>query len=272
MANNFEEKSFEGLDSDLVLSYCGRRLENIGHRYGPHMRDDYLIYYIKKGEAELTVGNSRILLSGEGFFVNFPHSNYIYRSTDAHPWSIKWISANGELIERYLALVGITREQPFMPLQNGREVEVLFDEMYELFDRPSLSTRIYCISLLHKLFSLLSADKRENKSPYVRQALSIIEKDYASPGCNVLSIANALHLHPNYFSILFKKETGTLPKEAIHNTRMRNAAKMLRFTDHPVKEIASVVGFSDGLYFSRVFRKRFGVSPTEYRRTLSDPT
>ena len=146
--------------------------------------------------------------------------------------------------------------------------------MYELFDRPSISSRIYCISLLHKLFSLLTADKRESigQSPYVRQALSIIEKDYASPGCTVLSIANALHLHPNYFSILFKKETGTPPKEAIYNIRMRHAAKMLRFTDYPVKEIASAAGFTDGPYFSRVFHKQFGVSPTEYRAKLSDPT
>ena len=268
MINSFEEKSFEGLEGELHLSYCGKRIGNIGHSYGPYERDEYLIYYIKEGEAELFGGGDVPRLVGEGIFVNFPHSGCVYRANAALPWSIKWISAGGELVGRYFARLGLTPEQPYKPIENGREVEAVFDEMYEHFDRPSLSSRIFCVSLLYKLFSLLSADAGEGrvKNAYVRSALAMIEERYADPALTVFSLAEALDLHPNYFSILFKRECGMLPKQAILDTRMRSAAKMLRFTDRPIKEIAGAVGFSDELYFSRVFRARYGVAPTGYRR------
>ena len=274
MKNNFEEKNFEGLDSNPRLLYCGKRIGNIGHGFGPYLRDDYLICYIKEGEAELTVNGRRLLLKSEGFFVNFPKSGGVYRAREVLPWSIKWISAEGELIGRYLEMLGITPNNPYIPLENGYEIEVLFDEMYKHFDRASVSSRIYCVSLLHKLFSLLSAGTEggADKSRYVQKALSIIEERYADAELNVFAIAAELNLHPNYFSILFKRETNMLPKHALLETRMRSAAKMLRFTDQPIKEIARSVGFSDELYFSRVFRRRYGASPSGYRRSLAYPT
>ena len=269
MKNNFEEKNFDGLEGELRLSYCGKRIGNIGHGFGPYERDEYLMYYIKEGEAELSVDGRELLLKGEGFFVNFPKSGCIYRARESLPWTIKWVSVGGELVGRYLALCGITPEKPYMPLQNGREVEMLLDEMYELFDRPSPSSRIYCVSLLYRLFSLLSAGHRASadKGGYVRRALAMIEERYADPALSVFSLAEALDLHPNYFSILFKRECCILPKQAILDLRMRSACKMLRFTDHPIKEIARAVGFADELYFSRAFRVHCGVSPTGYRRS-----
>ena len=178
MKNSFEEKNFDGLLGELHLSYCGKRIGNIGHGFGPYERDEYLMYYIKEGEAVLTVDGRELLLAGEGFFVNFPHRGCVYRAKEALPWTIKWISVGGELVGRYLALLGITPEAPYMPLENGREVDLLLDEMYECFDRPAVSSRVYCVSLLYKLFSLLSADRSEptDKGGYVRRALSMIEE------------------------------------------------------------------------------------------------
>lgn len=273
MKNSFEEKNFDEFPGELRLSYCGKRIGNIGHGFGPYERDEYLMYYIKEGEAVLTVDGRELLLAGEGFFVNFPHSGCAYRAKEALPWTIKWISVGGELVGRYLALLGITPEAPYMPLENGREVDLLLDEMYECFDRPAVSSRVYCVSLLYKLFSLLSADRSEptDKGGYVRRALSMIEERYADPALTVFSLAEALDLHPNYFSILFKRECGMLPKQAILDLRMRSACKMLRFTDRPIKEIAGAVGFADELYFSRAFRAHCGVSPTGYRRRQAYP-
>ena len=114
MKNSFEEKIFEGLDSDLRLLYCGKRLGNIGHGFGPYTRDDYLIYYIKEGEADLTVNGEQIVLKGEGFFVNFPKSGGVYHARETNPWSIKWVSAGGELVGRYLDLLGITEKRPYL--------------------------------------------------------------------------------------------------------------------------------------------------------------
>jgi len=234
----------------------------------------FCVILIKEGEADLTVNGEQIVLKGEGFFVNFPKSGGVYHARETKPWSIKWVSAGGELVGRYLDLLGITEKRPYLPLKNGREIETIFDEMYDNFDRSSISSRIYCVSLLHKLFSFLSDDmgEKKGKNRYVRSALSIIEKRYAGSELNVFYIAKALNLNPNYFSILFKRETGMPPKRAILELRMRNASKMLRFTDRPIKEISQAVGFTDELYFSRAFHAHYGISPMGYRKKLSYPT
>ena len=72
-----------------------------------------------------------------------------------------------------------------------------------------------------------------------------------------------LGLHYNYFS---KKNTGESPKKALIDQRLRNACKMLKFTDNPIKEVAADSGFLDEMYFSKVFRERFHVPPTVYRQ------
>lgn len=75
--------------------------------------------------SAVTENEKRVLL-GEGAFSNFPYSGCVYRTSEEHPRSIKQISAGGELLLRYPALVGIMHACPFPPPNNGREIELPF--------------------------------------------------------------------------------------------------------------------------------------------------
>lgn len=264
---DFEEKVFDSFENDLKLYYCGKRIRSISHHYGPYDQDRYLIYYIKEGEALLQMQDREITMSAKGFFVNFPNSSTVYRCAEGAAWSIKWIMVDGQILEKYLGFLGITRENPFVVIEDGRAIEAVFDEMYELFDHSDIASKIYCVSLVHRLFALLSDEllKKEKHSPYVIRAWELIESSYMEPEFNVTELAARLGLHHNYFSILFKRETGESPVRAISRCRMKSACKMLKFTDKPVREVARECGFSDELYFSRAFRAKFGVSPSAYR-------
>ena len=70
--NNFEEKVFDSFENDVVLYYCGKRLHNYSHKFGPYSNDKYLIYYVKEGRAKLTLNGKETELSASMFFVNFP--------------------------------------------------------------------------------------------------------------------------------------------------------------------------------------------------------
>ncbi len=265
--NQFDEKVFAEFENDLALHFCGKRIHNLSHHFGPYNRDAHLIYFIKEGKALLENGSNKILLSAKGFFVNFPHSKTKYRCMDKVPWSIKWIEVGGAKIERYLELLGVTRENPYFSLSDYHPVEEIFDELYKRFDENSLPSKLHCISLVHKLFAVLAENKTASsaKNSYVEEAQNLIREHFSDPDLNVYGLANWVGLQHNYFSVLFKKETGESPIQALNRYRLNNAEKLLKYTNLPIQKVAEKSGFADGLYFSRVFRKHFGTSPTAFR-------
>ncbi len=85
-------------------------------------------------------------------------------------------------------------------------------------------------------------------------------------GMSVGELARIASLHPNYFSNLFTETFGVSPREYIMRKRMERAQLLLWQTDQPVKLIADEVGCDGAAYFCRIFKKRIGMTPREYRR------
>ena len=82
-------------------------------------------------------------------------------------------------------------------------------------------------------------------------------------------IASHAHLNPQYFSVLFKRETGESVVDYLTNLRIEQAKTLLKETLLPINELAQTVGYEDPDYFSRVFRKRCGISPRQYRNAFT---
>ncbi len=84
-------------------------------------------------------------------------------------------------------------------------------------------------------------------------------------------LADLVHLTPNYLCTLFKEHTGTTLMSYLQQIRMREAEKLLTYTDLSIYRIAENTGFEEASYFTKVFRKTYGVSPTEFRNNLFQP-
>lgn len=84
-------------------------------------------------------------------------------------------------------------------------------------------------------------------------------------------LARVVHLHPAYFSALFKRVTGLPPLEYLARYRLHQARDLLLSTDRSIREIARATGYRDPFYLSRVFRRAEGMSPSEYRRDKTRP-
>ena len=82
-------------------------------------------------------------------------------------------------------------------------------------------------------------------------------------------LAEMLHVNPSYLSRAYHREFGMTISEHLLSIRVEQAKKLLAFTKIPVTHISFNVGFSDPNYFARVFRKKTGVSPSEYRKGYS---
>lgn len=107
-------------------------------------------------------------------------------------------------------------------------------------------------------------DDLENKiNSYIKQNIS--------SNITLNELANIVHLHPNYFIKYFKKHFSITPIEYVNSMKLQMATQIL--TNDPNKNINNVayeVGFNDYRYFSRLFKKKYGITPLEYKKK-SDP-
>ena len=104
----------------------------------------------------------------------------------------------------------------------------------------------------------------ENQNPQFFALLTCI-KENLSHHFTIEELAGQMHMHPNYFIKYFRKAVGIPPMQYINSLRIDRASELLKSSDASIAQVAAAVGFGDGLYFSRVFKKAIGCSPKTYR-------
>ena len=109
-------------------------------------------------------------------------------------------------------------------------------------------------------------EKRDNTGKKViADAKAYIMENYTNEELSVELICKYLHMSTAYFSTLFKKEVGQTCIAYITQLRLNKAIELLNTTDYKTYMIANMVGYTEQNYFSYVFKKKYGVSPSKYR-------
>ena len=102
-------------------------------------------------------------------------------------------------------------------------------------------------------------------SPVVQKSMLIIDNDL-SVSLSTGAIARALDISVGYLSSVFKKEVGEPLSVYIHKKRIDYASHLLHTTDDEIQSIALKCGIVDTQYFSKLFKKHKGMTPTQYRQ------
>ena len=150
------------------------------------------------------------------------------------------------------------------------------DELYQLFSRLKVRLddesekrrnlenlqRYYQESI--KFFNDQNSDS--NAYDLVEKARDYILEHFNECDLSVDRICSILNVTPNYFSTLFRKKTGDTFIAYLTNLRMEKAKWLLENTDEKAYMIAGMVGYDEPNYFSYVFKKAYGISPSKYRQ------
>lgn len=129
----------------------------------------------------------------------------------------------------------------------------------------SLNELVYYEYTAAEQFIKIVQDLSKSKySNIIQQAVSYIYKNLTN-GLNLRIIAEAVYVHPNYLSTLFRKEVGISLSDYIMKTRVEEAKYYIRYTNTKISEIAAFYQFCNQSYFIQVFRKYTGYTPNEYR-------
>lgn len=119
--------------------------------------------------------------------------------------------------------------------------------------------------LLERVIQFRDSNMGSKYTDIISKAKQYIETHYADPNISLQSTANQVGFSPNHFSTIFSQETGTSFIDYLTSVRIFNAKKLLKSTNKRSTEIAYETGFNDPHYFSFIFKKHIGYTPTEYR-------
>ncbi len=123
----------------------------------------------------------------------------------------------------------------------------------------------------HLIVCLIRAgSERTPENPAVEKIRLCIIRSYPDESFSLEAYLRSLPFNYDYLRKLFRSETGLTPHQYLSDLRLHAAAERLSFEDAKVSvaEVARMCGFRDPLYFSRSFRKKFGLSPSDYRQRM----
>jgi len=189
----------------------------------------------------------------------------------AKPWTVHWVRATGTLLPDYLDALAVSARKPVFPAGESLDLLRLFDEIEQARQRgAAFEDRLLAAHALAHLLARLIERRREQapENPdnlrKVADAIIYMSEHVAEP-LRVSALARLSNLSPDYFTQLFKAQTGCAPRDYLHLLRMHRACQLLRESNLAIKEIATRLGYQDPFHFSRQFKAFEGVAPTDYR-------
>ena len=148
-------------------------------------------------------------------------------------------------------------------LEEGEDHEDTFALIPKMQKKEDFSQWLLSVAL--RMNQVMNQERDNTMKQVIQEAKEYIMDNYQDPDLSVEKICRHLHMSPAYFSTMFKKETGQAYIAYLTEVRLNKAVELLGKTDDKTYVIASKVGYQEQNYFSYVFKKRFGISPTKFR-------
>lgn len=115
---------------------------------------------------------------------------------------------------------------------------------------------------IRSFINLVNEEKKQKYSHVISQLMQYIDMNLTAD-LTLSHLAGVAHLHPNYLSSRFHKETGTKLNDYIRDKRLEEAIHMIQFSKNSLKQIAAFYRFSSQSHFSRSFKEKYGVTPSD---------
>lgn len=258
--------------TSLEVLFAGHSQTEPCHEVGPQVLDHYLIHYIVSGKGVFHCRGKDYTLGKGDSFIIFPGELVSYTSDSKDPWCYHWIAFKGEYCGQILSEIGMFPSQPCVKTNNFRRSKVLFYQTQQILKSASsncgLRSSGYLRLILAEYHDILpqseSIERTTETQQKIERAIRWLTLQYSRP-LSIEEMAQNLGYHRTHLSKIFKQHTGMPPMNYLLKIRMERAAHLLVTEPLTIQQIASSVGYTDALYFSKQFKKWHGVSPSVYR-------
>lgn len=241
-----------------------------GYSWGPATRDHYLLHFVTEGKGVLKTPGGLCEVPAGGLFFIRPGELCRYTADQESPWEYYWVGFNGTEAHRMMGMTPFVEGVQLIFPENPDRIRRCLKRIYDARgNSPAAEAR-----MLGGLYLFLGALMEEPGSgqlrqttarQYVDQAAKFISHNF-SRDITIEDIADFVGISPSHLYRVFSQELGMPPTRFLTSYRISEACALLRSSGMTVGEVAASAGFKDPLYFSRVFKKFKGISPTAYEK------
>ena len=262
-------------EGDLYLVACGMERCDPGISFGPEVRDCYYLHAVLSGTGILRVGGKEFRPHFGQLFLLKDNEEVQYTADVENPWRYCWVTYSGTDARKISDEIGFT--DGVYCLDTSADVHEFFELVARMHEKPEMNyindlrRRGILLEFLALAMETTAAGRQRrtvrreySTEVYVQKAISFIDMNYAT--IRVSDVVEYIGFTRSYFTTIFKKHAGISPQEYLLQCKFKNGCRLLAETDYPVQRIAEMVGYDDPLAFSKVFKRTYKISPTEYRR------
>jgi AraC-like DNA-binding protein len=289
-------KKADGFDSEKILVLSQQQLAlmaehplinqayitDIGYypRAYQHFRERrrgteaFILIYCVQGTGWLRLGDAeRIDVPQHSLLVIPAGVAHSYGADETDPWSIYWFHLKGEQIEDILSQSGLQSGRTQLPPSEAEKLIELFRVCFDLlstgaYQEPNLLHVSHAARYMLSHLGLAQRLHQEEKAKaYYDQAVLYMQQKLEM-NITLDELAEHTRISRQHLNYVFRKATGITPIDYYLRLKMQRACQMLDLTDQTIKEVSLALGFGDPFYFSRLFKKMIGLSPTQYRSQL----
>lgn len=233
----------------------------------------YILIYCTAGKGWYELDGKHFEVEANQCFILPAYKPHKYGASDKEPWSIYWIHFKGE----FAPFFGEKFNTPFS-IPPGRLSRIsdrlqIFEDIYSALSNGFTRSNIEFASssLYYFLATIKYLDSFRASRPHESADMDAVEnaihymKENIGRNCPLQELCDYVGYSKSRFSALFKKRTGTSPINYMIKLKMQRACELIEHTDLKINQICCMVGIPDPYYFSNLFTKNIGISPSGYR-------
>lgn len=239
--------------------------------WGPGMRNCFVIHYVISGTGYFEVNGKKYKLHAGDSFLITPFTTVHYYPDAEDRWLYAWIDFAGNKAAELMAEMNWNMANPVCTIPLSDKLMPLYTQLHNLdiYNGNCYNEANGLMSAILGIYAdAMSQSKRTSKSSSHQRlaaaALNLIHTNYHHADFHIDSMYSMLNLSHATLYRLFIDEMGVSPQTYLQHYRIEQAKKMI-LNGASVKNTALSCGYENALYFSKVFKRNVGVTPSEYK-------
>lgn len=240
----------------------------------PRGRLDFQLLYVASGKTHFFFNGVEEIVTAGHMVIYRPKEEQKYYYYGVDQPEVYWVHFTGNNVKNILRQYGIADSAHVIYTGTSLEYKRIFIQMIQELQMCRENYEEFLVLLLRQIFIMIerqAARPPKTKNSFLENEIEAAVKHFHEHYNTAISIedyAASRGMSTSWFIRNFKEFTGSTPMQYILSIRIANAQNLLETTEYNVMEIGNIVGYDNPLYFSRLFKKQNGVSPSEFRKRV----